>query len=105
MQNKEEIKKEKLLSVFKNDYPLLTKNGLKEKALEFYRNNNFPGLKDEGWRQTNLSSIFSSTYKEKRVDQAIDIEQLKIKNLKADLDAWQVVLTIDGYTRYFSWQK
>jgi len=85
MQNKEEIKKEKLLSALDNDYRLLSANGLKAKALEFYKKNNFPGLKDEGWRQTNLSPIFSDSYKELRLDKDINIDDFRINKLQADI--------------------
>ncbi len=85
MQSKEDIKKEKILSVFDNDYKLLSENGLKAKALKFYKKNNFPGLKDEGWRQTNLTPIFSNEYIELNVDEEIiDINNFNIPGLEAN---------------------
>ena len=93
MQNKEKIKKETILSAFNNDFPLLSKNGLKEKALEYYEKNNFPNLKDEGWRQTNLSPIFGNVYKEFLIEtQLPDIEQFKMPGLNAN-----VLVFVNGF--------
>jgi Fe-S cluster assembly protein SufD len=86
MQSKEDKIKEDLLSVFKNAHPVLSRNGLKEKALDYYKHNNFPGLRDEGWRQTNLTSLFKTAYQETHETvENINVEKFLIPNLDADI--------------------
>lgn len=93
MQSKEELNKEKILSIFNNEYPLLSENGIKKEAIEYYKKNNFPNIKDEGWRQTNLSPIFVNAYKELLIGtQLSDIEQFKIPGLNAN-----VLVFVNGF--------
>ncbi|NOZ46420.1 MAG: Fe-S cluster assembly protein SufD [Chlorobi bacterium] len=85
MQNKEEIKKLNILSAFNNDFPFLAGSRLKSQAFDFYKNNQFPNLKDEGWRQTNLSSIFNTDYKEQKASGiSLKNEFYNIENLQAN---------------------
>ena len=101
-----EVFKKTLTDLFENNYDLIMRNSsgkiqtLRQKAFESFKQNGFPGKKNENWRFTNLDPLFRNDY-------VIDLET-KFQNKDVnkiftcdvyDLDTYCITL-INGWFVY-----